>query len=159
MITLFHGSYVAVEKPDISFSRNNLDFGKGFYTTPLEEQAVNWATRFRRKRGQSVVSAYEFDENALSYDTAVLTFDSYSDEWLDFIISSRTGNTPAGFDIVVGGVANDKIFDTVHLFLEGLIDRAECIKRLQYEKPNEQYCFRNQAVIDKYLLFIGSEEV
>jgi len=36
---LFHGSYLAVEKPDISFSRDNVDFGRGFYTTPIREQA------------------------------------------------------------------------------------------------------------------------
>lgn len=36
---LYHGSYLAVEVPDLIHSRNNVDFGKGFYTTPIYDQA------------------------------------------------------------------------------------------------------------------------
>ena len=28
---LYHGSFTAVEKPDLAFSRLRTDFGKGFY--------------------------------------------------------------------------------------------------------------------------------
>jgi hypothetical protein len=49
---LYHGSYLAVEKPYIIFSRDNVDFGKGFYTTPIREQAVRWSERFKRRRGK-----------------------------------------------------------------------------------------------------------
>lgn len=38
---LYHGSYVEIKEPSLSFSRDNLDFGKGFYTTPIKEQAEN----------------------------------------------------------------------------------------------------------------------
>jgi len=155
---LYHGSYVAVAKPDISFSRENVDFGRGFYTTPIKEQAISWAARFKRKQKQAIVSVYELDDFALQDDmVSVLDFETYSDEWLDFIIASRTGNSKNGYDIVIGGVANDKVFDTVQLFMDGLIDKAESIKRLRYEKPNVQYCFRSQLVIDKYLEFIVGE--
>lgn len=43
MITLFHGSNLCVEKPLIDKGRNNLDFGKGFYLTKIQEQAEKWA--------------------------------------------------------------------------------------------------------------------
>ena len=33
------------------------------------------------------------------------------------------------------------------------------MKRLKYEKPNWQICFKKQEVIDKYLKFIGSEKI
>jgi len=155
---LYHGLYIAVAKPDISFSRENVDFGRGFYTTPIKEQAISWPIRFKRKHSQAIVSLYEFDDFALQdYTVSVLDFETYSDEWLDFIISSRNGKSKSGYDIVIGGVANDKVFDTVQLFMDGLIDKAESIKRLRYEKPNVQYCFRNQAIIDKYLNFLTSE--
>ncbi len=29
---LYHGSYVQVEMPDLEHSRENVDFGRGFYT-------------------------------------------------------------------------------------------------------------------------------
>jgi len=154
---LYHGSYLEIQKPDISFSRTNVDFGKGFYTTPIREQAISWSNRFKLKHGQSVVSAYEADENLLMRDTSVLEFKAYCDDWLDFIVSCRRGENIGDYDIVIGGVANDKVFDTIHLFFDGLIDKAESIKRLSYEKPNIQYCFRSQAAIDKYLTFLSSE--
>ena len=63
------------------------------------------------------------------------------------------------FDVIIGGVANDKVFDTVELFFDGLIDKSEALKRLRYEKPNMQICFRSQQVIDKHLKFISYEAV
>ena len=59
----------------------------------------------------------------------------------------------------MGGVANDKIFNTVELYLDGLIDKVEAINRLRYEKPNLQICFRTEDVLRKYLHFMGSERV
>lgn len=32
---LYHGSYTKVETPDLKHSRNNVDFGAGFYVTPI----------------------------------------------------------------------------------------------------------------------------
>ena len=154
---LYHGSYLTVEKPDISFSRNNLDFGRGFYTTPIKEQAANWSKRFKRKHGQSVVSSYKVDEPALRGCESVLAFEDYSDEWLDFIISCRRRKNIGDYAVIIGGAANDKVFDTIQLFLDGLIDKTAAITRLRYEKPNIQYCFRSQQIIDKYLIFISSE--
>lgn len=54
---VYHGSYVAVPYPELIHSRENVDFGKGFYTTPIYEQAEQWAKRFRKqnKTGSSVV--------------------------------------------------------------------------------------------------------
>ena len=156
---LYHGSYTTVEKPDVSFSRNNVDFGKGFYTTPILRQAVGWSNRFKRKYGQSVVSSYYIDEPSLRDNASVLEFGTYSEEWLEFIISCRNGKNTSEYDVVTGGVANDKVFDTIQLFLDGLIDKNESIKRLRYEKPNIQYCFRSQTVIDRYLIFESGEVV
>ena len=156
---LYHGSYLAVEKPDISFSRDNVDFGKGFYTTPIYEQAVSWSKRFKRIHGKSVVSAYEVDEISLRSNASVKEFPDYSDEWLEFVISSRCGNYIGGYDVVIGGVANDKVFNTIQLLLDGLIEMETAIKRLSFEQPNIQYCFRKQAVLNKYLKFMSSEVV
>lgn len=33
---LYHGSYCIVEEPNISYSRDSLDFGKGFYLTDIK---------------------------------------------------------------------------------------------------------------------------
>ena len=87
----------------------------------------------------------------------ILKFDSYSEEWLDFILNCRTRNDSADYDIVIGGVANDKVFNTVELYFDSLIDKKEAIRRLRYEKPNLQVCFRTQKALDGYLHYEGSE--
>jgi hypothetical protein len=104
----------------------------------------------------AVVSVYQFDENAYT-ECKVLRFDTYSEEWLDFILKCRRGVDNSDYDIVMGGVANDKVFNTVELFFDGLIDKKEAIKRLRYEKPNFQIAFRSQKVIEGYLRFERSE--
>lgn len=38
LMTVYHGGYQAVEKPEIRVSRNTKDFGTGFYCTITREQ-------------------------------------------------------------------------------------------------------------------------
>ena len=154
---VFHGTTEIIEKPDVKFSKKYLDFGKGFYITPIYEQAVKWCGKFKRRGETGIVSKYTFDM-VESKKWKVLEFDSYSEEWLDFILTCRSGKDTTDYDIVIGGVANDKVFNTVELYFEGLIDKAEALKRLRYEKPNLQICFRTEAVL-KELKFEGSELV
>ena len=155
---LYHGSYIEVAHPDLLHSRKNVDFGRGFYVTPLREQAEKWCGKFKRQGKQGVLSRYDFDEDMLSR-CKVLRFDSYSEEWLDFIVSCRRGEDTTDDDIVIGGVANDKVFNTIELYFDGLIDKSAAISRLRYEKPNIQICFRNQQIIDNCLHFEGSDTI
>lgn len=59
---LYHGSYIEITNPDLKHSRDNVDFGRGFYTTTIYEQAVKWCGKFKRCGQESVVSRYCFDE-------------------------------------------------------------------------------------------------
>lgn len=154
---LYHGSYIEIAAPDLKHSRENVDFGRGFYTTPIFEQAVNWCKRLKRQGKQGVVSQYEFHTECME-QWNVLEFQTYSEKWLDFVLNCRLGKDTTEYDIVIGGVANDTVFNTVELFFDGLIDKKEAIKRLQYEKPNLQVCFRTEKVL-KNLHFKGSEMV
>lgn len=126
---IYHGSYMEIVRPDLKHSRFNVDFGLGFYTTPIYDQAVKWCGKFMRRGKNGIVSRYEFNETASDYD------------------------------IVMGGVANDKVFNTVELYFDGLIDKSEAINRLRYEKPNMQICLRTENAIENYLHFEGSEQI
>lgn len=44
---LYHGSYLEIKYPDLEHSRKNVDFGCGFYLTPIYEQAVKWCEKFK----------------------------------------------------------------------------------------------------------------
>ena len=162
-IIVYHGSDRAVTQPDTEHSRLRVDFGKGFYTTPFYEQAKKWCEKYKTQRKKAVISHYELAVSV--YDQcAVLTFEAYTEAWLDLILAYRTGTDSTAdvcnrYDIIEGGVANDKVFNTVELVLDGLINKKEAIKRLKYEKPNWQICFKNQLTIDRYVTYKGSEEL
>ena len=93
---------------------------------------------------------------AYNKDKSVQMENSDSEEWLDFILNCRSGKDSTDYDLVVGGVANDKVFNTVELFFDRLIDKTEAINRLRYEKPNLQICFRTEKALS-LLHFEGSE--
>lgn len=160
MIQVYHGSYVKVSQPNLSFSRANLDFGQGFYLTPLREQAERWALRFLRRNKKAYLNIYSLDLKAVSISGfRVKSFFAYNGEWLDFVLASRRQGNTHEFDLVQGGVANDKVFNTVELYFDNLIDKDEAIKRLKFEEPNHQICILKQEIIDKYLSFVSACEV
>ena len=53
---LYHGSFLEIAKPDLVHSRPNVDFGRGFYVTPLHEQAEKWCGKFKRRGKDGVIS-------------------------------------------------------------------------------------------------------
>ena len=149
-MTLYHGSKDIVEYPEIRKARFNKDFYFGFYCTNIEKQAERWATRYGEK---GYINRYEYTENT---ELKILRFEKMTEEWLDFILNCRSGKDSTDYDLVVGGVANDKVFNTVELFFDGLIDKTEAINRLRYEKPNLQISFRTEKALS-LLHFEGSE--
>ena len=52
-----------------------------------------------------------------------------------------------------GGVADDRVIDTVNMYIQGFIDRDRALNNLRYMKPNNQICLLNQGLLDKYLKF------
>lgn len=157
---LYHGSYCPVEKPHTSFSRDDLDFGKGFYVTAIQEQAINWTNRFKRRGYKPQLNIYSISLEDINKDYKVKEFLSYDMEWLDFILDCRNGSKGyLEYDVIIGGIADDRVYNTIELYQDNLIDKEEALKRLKYCKPNHQMCIVNQEIIDKYLKYEGSKEV
>lgn len=155
---VYHGSIVEVKMPLVSVGREKLDFGKGFYVTDLEEQAVSWASRPFNADKTPILNIYEFDKEAvLASEYRYLHFGHYDGEWLDFVVANRRGEDLwKSYDIVEGGIANDNVFNTIELYTSELITREEALKRLQYEKPNNQIGILEQSIVDKHLHFVQS---
>lgn len=156
---VYHGSYCVIERPDVFHSRNNLDFGKGFYVTDIKEQAELWTERYAKNKKQPILNSYDFDLDAAIKNYTVKVFEHHDEEWLDYIASCRTAQQIELYDIIIGGIANDRVYDTIELYFDNLIDKKEAIRRLVYYKPNNQICITNQAVIENHLTFITSEVV
>ena len=156
---LYHGSTVIVDKPLVSYGRDNLDFGKGFYTTSMQGQAEKWIQRFISLGKKGIISIYNFDDTDIQKKYRYKKFPEYNEEWLDFVLASRDGSKDyLNYDIIEGGIANDKVFNTVELYFTGLIDKSTALQRLKFEQPNNQICFINQQVLDTVLKFESSYE-
>lgn len=156
---LFHGSNQEIIKPDVSFSKKYLDFGKGFYLTSYQEQAEKWALRkTTRLGGMPIVNVYELVENFKTYQ--ICSFETENEPWLDFVCNCRKGElTYQQFDLVIGRVANDDIFKTIDMYFNNLWTKEKVLEELRYYKENDQICVINQQIIEKELIFLKSYTV
>ena len=59
----------------------------------------------------------------------------------------------AGYDIVEGGVADDRVIDAIEAFINGYATVETTLSLLIYHKPNFQICTLNQDIADKHLTF------
>ncbi len=151
---LYHSSNLSVNKPDVIHSRDYLDFGKGFYLTSIHTQAVKYGQRFIRRQKDAWLNVYEFE--FIPSDWKICIFDSYNKDWLDFVAKCRAGNDDSDFDLIIGGIANDRVIQTLDRYFEGELSEDETLGLLKYEKPNIQYCIRSQQMLDKCLKHIES---
>ncbi|GHV42694.1 hypothetical protein AGMMS49546_22190 [Spirochaetia bacterium] len=156
---VYHGSSLVVNKPDVRFSRKNLDFGKGFYVTSYQEQAENWAKRKALRTGTSpMVSAYTLNEDFEGFQ--VLRFEQDNKAWIDFVCTCRSGkDIYRNYDIIIGSVANDKVYTAVDMYYRGIWDIERTLSELKYYKMNDQCCLITQQFIDTKLVFMDSYEV
>lgn len=154
---IYHASDTIVNNPDTIHSRTNLDFGKGFYATVIREQAERYAQRFILRNRKGILNVYEYTPTeALN----IKCFDAYDSEWLDFVAACRMGeDVYKQYDVICGGIANDRVFNTLDLYFSNQMTKEEALKRLIFEKPNQQLCFTNQRVIDTCISFIESKEL
>lgn len=154
---LYHSSDVSVVRPDTIHSRDFLDFGKGFYLTSIHAQAVSYAQRFIRRKKEAWLNVYEFDFESMKW--RIMRFDSYDGNWLNFVAKCRAGNDDTNFDLVIGGIADDKVIRTLDRYFEGELSEDETLGLLKYEKPNIQYCIRSQKMLDECLKHIESNRL
>lgn len=154
MKKLYHGSNVAIEAIDLSKSLADKDFGKGFYLTDIESQAMAMAQRRVRimGTGEPVVTVFEFDDTCLQgSELNIKVFpDEVSAEWAEFVNANRnasqTGFTHP-FDIVIGPVADDGVAYQLERYNEGAIDIETLARELAYRKLNRQYYFGTDQAI------------
>lgn len=160
-IIVYHGGTETIENPICKFGRKNLDFGQGFYVTNLREQAVTWANNMARNRKMpAVLNRYRLDRETILQNARCKIFKAYDKEWLEFIVGNRTGQELAkDYDYVEGGVANDRVVDTINLYIAGLMELSTALRELSKHQPNNQICILSQDLINKYLKYDGTEEL
>ena len=125
MIKVFHTGYEEIKEPDVYRGRKNADLGQGFYTTDNSEFANRWA---REKNGSdTVVNTYELDLDGLK----VKRFER-NEEWFRYVFSNRRSMSDkfSEYDVVIGPIANDTIFNTMGIITSGYLSDDEAMKLL-----------------------------
>ena len=159
MITLYHGGLEIIETPEIREPNRTLDFGTGFYLTSSEKQAVDWVKRrIDEHVTYGYVNVYGFSLSEAQNTLNVKIFDSPSDDWLDFVMSNRRipGFTH-DYDIVVGPVANDRVYTAFALYEGGTISKDVLIHELKTYRLVDQYLFHTDAAL-AHLKFISANK-
>jgi hypothetical protein len=156
---VYHGSSEVVRQPDILHSYRALDFGKGFYVTSVRGQAERWE---RRKAslvgGRAIVNQYQMDDDMTGL--RVKRFPDDLAEWIDFVCNCRDGKPDyQDYDLIIGKVANDKVFRVVDMYHSGIWDKERALKEIRAYPNYDQLAFITQRAIDELLRFEGYLEV
>ena len=137
---LWHGSEVVVEHPSLDRCRQFNDYGRGFYCTPHEEMAMEWACR---TESDGIANRYELDLDGL----AILDLESNEFSilnWLAILANNREFNvsTPlareglhylldnylidiSSYDVIRGYRADDSYFSFARQFVSGMISLGQ----------------------------------
>ena len=152
-LKIYHGSTESVKYPNLDILNYKTDFGKGFYTTTDYEQAKKWS-KIKKKwlennshgmKINSYVSVYDFVEKN---DLKILRFESATKEWLDFIFKNRKSNDLLHeYDIVIGPVANDNLYQVISGYEDGIYNLNETIKRLKTYTLTNQISFHTAKAL------------
>ena len=149
-MTVYHGGYEAVEKPEIRVGRNTKDFGDGFYCTIIKEQAQRWARRYET----GIVSVFEV---IMDTNLKIKEFSEMTEEWLDFIVECRSGKKH-DYDIVIGAMADDQIYNFISDYMDGVITREQFWVLAKFKYPTHQIVFCTEAAL-RCLEFRAFEKV
>ena len=164
MLDLYHGGEAPVNVPQVVSPKTvrPLDFGSGFYTTTSLDQAKKWiGIRLRQHAYETgCVSHFAVDTDFFSKsDLKTLVFHGPEEAWFDFVMDNRhTAGFSHDYDIVMGPVANDNVYETLTLFEDGIISKSEAIARLKTYKLVDQVLFHTDAAL-KILRFVDSEAI
>lgn len=158
---VYHGGTEVIKLPEANKGRLGLDFGQGFYVTDIQSQAESWADRMARIRMESgIVSVYDFDIDTAKTMCRYKRFSEYDESWLEFIVANRQeAYRGEVYDIIEGGVANDRVIDTVEAYMAHLMPLDAALRELSKHRPNNQICICSQKVLNKHLHFVESYNI
>ena len=158
-MNLYHGSYTQVSEPKIITPARLLDFGTGFYTTTDKEQAMKFTNKFVSLGKSRIVNIYEYNETEAKNTLSILEFKKADTEWLRYVVANRSGTgKDKDFDIAIGPVANDRVYEVIDSFELGDYSEDETIRRLLTFRLTDQIVFKTEKSL-LYLKYIGMEQI
>ena len=152
-IKLYHTGFEKIEQPDIHIGRANADFGQCFYLSDNGDFSRRWA---RSRRGETTwLNTYTLALDGLQ----VKRFERDA-EWFDYIFHNRSGYPDAlsEYDVIVGPIANDTIYDTWGISTSGLLSREQSLRLLMIGPVYRQTAIKTERAASR-LRFISAQVI
>lgn len=158
-ISLYHGSDVIVSSPNLYIGKPRHDFGRAFYLTTSEEQAIKWSKyKFRKGIASSpkikynfLVSKFSVDDKKLA-NLSVKIFDKPNEDWLNYVVNKRKSSRYAverDYDLVIGPLIDGrKSWITLALYSKGKLSFKDTVERIKPESLKDQWAFKTQKAIN-----------
>lgn len=150
-MVLYHVGFSVIENPDLLRGRRNADFGQGFYLSNDLDFSNRWARVSIDY--DSIINHYEIDLDGLN----VKEF-KRDEEWFNYIFKNRNGydDIYKEYDVIIGPIANDTIFDTWGILTSGYVSEKKALEALLKGPQYIQVVIKTNKALEK-LKFIKSE--
>ena len=150
---LYHTGFEIIKQPDIDAGRRNADFGKGFYLTDDREFAIRWAKK--RKGMTTYINAYELNTDDLNIKK--LRKDKH---WFKQIYFNRRNSKDlySDYDVIIGPIANDTIFDTLGIITSGIFSDKESLELMKVGNRYTQVVIKSSKALEN-LKWESAEEL
>lgn len=149
-LAVFHTGFAEIREPDVHYGRKNADFGQGFYLSDDESFSVRWA--WEKAGSSTYINCYELDLTGLE----VLRLER-NEQWFRYIFRNRRGyeDMYGQYDVIMGPIANDTLYDTFGIMTSGLLTDEEALKLLLVGSEYTQIVIKSKKAA-RQLEFISS---
>ncbi len=144
IITLYHGSKSGINSAISPISRDKCDFGKGFYMGTEKTQPLTLICNYPNAKLYTLevdLTGLKILDIDVGMDWALLI--AYNRGKMESVhntaIYERVSKMVYGYDIIVGYIANDRMFVVLDRFFNGEITDTALINSLSALKLGKQY--------------------
>lgn len=149
---LFHGSKNGLSEVTISGSRENCDFGKGFYLGETYNQALSFVCEkekscvysFRYSLANLKIKRFECN---LEWMLAICYYRGTLGEFRSNSMVSQIVADIEAADVVIAPIADNKMFYVMAQFTEGEINADVALHSLSASKLGFQFIFRTEKAL------------
>ena len=151
---LFHGSKKGLTEISISGSRDNCDFGKGFYLGETYNQALSFVCEFEKPSVYSFryslkgLKTLKFD-CSLDWMLAICYFRGTLGKFAENKKVSDVVKKVNNADVIIAPIADNKMFYIMAQFTEGEINADVALHSLSASKLGFQYIFKTEKALNQ----------
>lgn len=151
---LFHGSKYGLTEVSVSGSRDNCDFGNGFYLGQTYNQALSFVCEYDKASVYSFVCSFdglkvvEFG-CSLDWMLAICFFRGTIKEYAESNMVQTIAKRIADADVVIAPIADNKMFYIMSQFAEGEINADVALHSLSASGLGLQYIIKTERALRK----------